>query len=190
MAHKEPMRGKLKTAPVDAPEYLVTKTSLIEGRQVNAGSTVRYAGIPGAYLRPMDGKGKAVVEKVKAILKGTGVEGIDKLQGDDRTKAIEAAMREYADELLNVPSIERGVTDVDLRAVGIDPAISDSERAPLLAAAEQTRKDTLENSQDRGGVLVQLTGEQPSTVIPTTGPLAQASPDEIKATTEKLAGKK
>lgn len=188
MANKEPMRGKVKAPAEQAPEYLATKTGQIDGRQVNAGATVRYAGLPGKYLRPIDGAGAAVMAKMDKIRKG---EGLDKaLSGEDRVRAIQQALRDYSDELLGVTSDDPSELNArDRKAAMIDTPLPDAERKPLLAAAEQTRKDTLEQSSEAGGVLLQLQGTQPSTVIPSTGPMAEASEQEKASTAEKLKGK-
>lgn len=58
------VRGKRRPASGDAPLYRVTKKAhFIDGRLYEPGAEVRYAGIPGTLLEPLDKAAEAACEE-------------------------------------------------------------------------------------------------------------------------------
>jgi len=56
------MRGSSPAVPAEAPLYLVKhKDHFINGRVVNPGDRVRYAGVPGVNLEPLDDAARQAV---------------------------------------------------------------------------------------------------------------------------------
>lgn len=153
-----PKRGALPAEGVTGAEYEVLKTSLINNRVVHKGAVVKYDGVPGEFLRPVNAAAVAAKKAADAI-KAEARDAIVKTETVDGNREAQRKLRELDNK-------RRGVGE---HVVDADESLSAAERKPLEAAAEQTRKDTLEASQDAGGVLVQMTGTQPETVIPTDG---------------------
>lgn len=63
------IRGKVPTVPADAPQYRVklsAKPHFLNGRVVQPGELVRYAGVPGTGLEPLDDAARAAVKEADA----------------------------------------------------------------------------------------------------------------------------
>lgn len=177
IAKNAPKRGPLPAEGVTGAEYEVLKTSLINNRIVHKGAVVKYDGVPGEYLLPLNAEAKAAKKQADAI-RANARDAVIKTETLDGNREAQRQLRE-------LDNTRRGVND---RVIVEDESLSAAERKPLEAAAEQTRKDTLEASQEAGGVLVQMTGTQPETVIPTDG-TGVAPEADLKAAAAKT-GKK
>ena len=176
-AKNAPKRGGLPVEGSTGAEYEVLKTSLINNRIVHAGAVVKYDGVPGQYLKPINAAAESA-KKQAAAIRAEQKDSIIKTETLDGSREAQRKLRELDDQ-------RRGVGD---HAVVADDTLSDGDRKELEKAAEQTRKDTLESSQESGGVLVQMTGRSPEQVIPTDG-TGTASPADLKAA-DAAKGKK
>lgn len=163
-------------------EYRVLVTSHINGRVVYAGEVVKYDGVPGRYLEPLNAA--AATAKKKA----------DEIRRKPRSSTVrteEVSTNAAAEELRAFDNERRGIDPLTAIVPGLDQSgrvPSQKERAALEEAERTTREAVLEQQQKAGGVLVQLTGTSPETVIPTTGPDSVA-PGEVVAASEKKAEK-
>lgn len=184
-AGKTPRRGRL---PVDesktGAQYEVLSTSLLNGRIVNKGEVVTYDGVPGRFLRPLN----AAAEKAKAAA--------GKIRKEQRAAVVQPLAvdpsREARLKLRELDNQRRGI-DPDAIADPADeeePKLSRAEQKKLEKQAEQTREQELEQSQQAGGVTLQMTGKSPETVVPTTGPGAHATQEQAKTAAEKKADAK
>lgn len=83
------MRGKVPTIPADAPLYRARKVHFLNGRIVEKDEKVRYAGVPGTGLEPLDDAArKAVAEAEKARAARKAEAESNKALGNELRKAL------------------------------------------------------------------------------------------------------
>lgn len=173
-AKNAPKRGALPVEGSTGAEYEVLKTSLINNRVVHAGAVVKYDGVPGKFLRPLNGAAESA-KKAADSIKAEARDAIVKTESIDGSREAQRKLRALDDE-------RRGVQDRDSL---VDEPLPASERKALEAAAEQTRKDTLEQSLEAGGTTLQMTGRSPEQVIPTDGTGVAPAEDQKAAAAKK-----
>jgi hypothetical protein len=174
--NKAPRRGKIPGAVVSktGAKYEVTRTSHINGRVVNAGEVVDYDGVPGRYLKPLNAEAKAAKAEADEI-RNDRTESVVKTETLNSGRAANRKLRELDNQ-------RRGVDeDADDPLKEAEPTISDAQRKEYEKQAEQTAQATLEQSLAAGGTTLQMTGKSPETVVPTTGPGAVATAEQVKS---------
>lgn len=171
---QEPMQGRRKGPAKSSAEYKVLVTSYIGGEMVPPGRIIPYDGVPGKNLKPANAAAEAIVKKANEIRKAKyGQDGDD---AAERYRLRQEALRAYDDEL-------QGVVAKDAEYSSFDEPLSDAERKPLLAAAEQTEKDKVKNFKDDPDVHgVKMSGEQTNTMRASTDQQADdpSKPDSAK----------
>lgn len=175
-----PKRGALPAEGSTGAEYEVLKTSHINGRVVHAGAVVKYDGVPGRFLRPLNAAAEAAKKQATAI-KAEARDAIVKTESIDGHREAQRKLRAMDDE-------RRGVGES--ANVKSEPALSAAEQAELQKAADTTKEQSLAASQEAGGVLLQLGGTAPETVIPTDGTGVANAQDQKAATVAKGAAAK
>jgi hypothetical protein len=182
--NKAPRRGKIPGAVVSktGAKYEVLRTSHINGRVVNAGEVVEFDGVPGRFLKPINAEAKSAKADADKIRKDRN-ESVVKTETLNTGAAATRKLRE-------LDNARRGLDeDADAEAE-TEPTITDSQRKEYEKQAEQTVQTTLEQSLAAGGTTLQMTGKSPETVVPTTGPGAVATAEQVKSADAQKGGKK
>lgn len=128
----------------EGPYYQVLKQSQINDRVVDAGEKVIYYGLPGKFLKPLNGEAKSRKQKVSDIR-----------NSDDDAETKQSKLQALSDEWNGV----EGEPDWDDSSRFADDELDDGERKELEKHAQQTVDDTAEaQEEDTNFTKVKLQG--------------------------------